>query len=79
MTFWNDRFIALLITIDRMNPDAPSRAPAMMRTLLPMAKPIAEAARPAYEFSSAMTTGMSAVPMGSTSMTPNTNPRISIT
>src|SRR5690242_11944446 len=64
--FENERFIAFDITIDRMNPDAPSRAPAMMSTSLPMANPVALEARPAYELSSEMTTGMSAPPMGST-------------
>ena len=42
-----------------------------MSTLLPSAKPVAEAARPAYELSSEITTGMSAPPMGSTSSTPS--------
>src|ERR1041385_293506 len=40
-TFAKDRFMALLIIIDRMNPLVPSRAPAMMSTLFPMAKPVA--------------------------------------
>ncbi len=46
-TFANDRFIARLMMMDRMKPDAPSSAPAMMRTLLPIAKPVAAEARPA--------------------------------
>ena len=70
MTLLNERFIALLITIDRMNPDAPSSAPAMISTLLPIANPVAAEASPAYEFSSEMTTGMSAPPIGSTMKTP---------
>ena len=43
----NDRFMALLISIESRNPDAPSSAPAMMSTLLPMANPVADDARPA--------------------------------
>ena len=34
-TFANERFIALLIIMERMKPDVPSSAPAMMSTLLP--------------------------------------------
>ena len=69
----NERFIALLIRIDRMNPDAPSSEPLMIRMTLPIAKPVAHDARPEYELSSATTTGMSAPPIGITSMMPNTN------
>ena len=72
-TFPKDRFMARLMMIERMKPEAPSSAPAMMSTLLPMAKPVAEEARPAYELSSEITTGMSAPPMGSTSETPKTS------
>jgi hypothetical protein len=68
----NERFIAFDMMIERMNPLAPSSAPAMMSTVLPMAKPVALAARPAYELSSDTTTGMSAPPMGSTNDTPMT-------
>ena len=39
--------MAWLMRIERMKPEAPSSAPAMISTLLPMAKPVAEAARPA--------------------------------
>jgi hypothetical protein len=46
-TFPKDRFIARLMMMERMNPEAPSSAPAMMRTLLPMANPVADEARPA--------------------------------
>ena len=46
-TLPNERFMALLIRIDSRNPEAPSSAPAMMSTLLPMAKPVADEARPA--------------------------------
>ena len=68
------RFMALLISIDRSMPDAPSSAPQTMRIGLERAKPVAHAARPAYELSSEMTTGMSAPPMGSTPITPSARP-----
>ncbi len=64
--------------MERMNPEAPSSAPAMMSTLFPMANPVAAEARPAYELSSEMTTGMSAPPMGSTRETPKTRARPAI-
>src|ERR1700712_4258125 len=70
-TFANERFIALDIAIDSRNPDAPSSEPQMMRMLLPSANPVAAAARPQYEFSSATTTGMSAPPIGMTISTPS--------
>jgi hypothetical protein len=64
------RFIALLIRIDSRKPDAPSSAPQMMSTVFPIANPVAEAARPAYELRSEITTGMSAPPIGSTMKMP---------
>src|SRR6266540_2848025 len=39
-TFVKERFIARLMMIERMKPEAPSSAPAMTRTLLPMANPV---------------------------------------
>ena len=74
-TLANERFMALLIRIDRMNPDAPSSAPAMMSTTLSIAKPVAHAASPEYELSNATTTGMSAPPIGMTSNMPATSAR----
>ena len=71
-TLANERFIAFDIRIDNRNPDAPSSAPQMMRMLLPIAKPVAAAASPQYELSSATTTGMSAPPIGITISTPST-------
>ncbi len=65
--------MALHMMMDRMRPDAPSSAPAVMSSLFSMTKPIATADRPAYEFNSEMTVGMSAPPIGSTSRTPNNN------
>ena len=43
----NERFIAFDIMSERMNPPAPSSAPAMISTLLPIANPVAAAASPA--------------------------------
>src|SRR5688500_6317312 len=72
-TFENDRFIAFDISIESRNPDAPSSAPQMIRMLLPSANPVAAAARPQYELSSATTTGMSAPPIGITISTPSSS------
>src|SRR6186997_2828826 len=72
-TFANDRFIALLMSIESRNPDVPSRAPDTMSTLFEIAKPVAADASPEYELSNATTTGMSAPPMGITSITPARN------
>ena len=58
------------MSLVRMAPEAPTRAPAMMSTGLSMTKPDIAAAVPVNEFSRLMTTGMSAPPMGSTSVTP---------
>ena len=57
---------------DKMMPDAPTREPAMIRPLLLRTKPVAAPARPEYELSSAMATGMSAPPMGMVRSTPST-------
>ena len=70
-TFVNDRFIARHMITDRMKPDDPSSAPAVMSTLFSSTKPMATADRPAYEFSSEITVGMSAPPIGMISSTPN--------
>ena len=58
---------------DRMKPDDPSSAPAVMSTLFSSTKPMATAESPAYEFSSEMTVGMSAPPIGRISSTPNSS------
>ena len=50
----------------------------MINTLFDIAKPVAAAASPAYEFISDITTGISAAPMGSTSNTPKANARPTI-
>ena len=57
-------------------PEAPTSEPATMRILLLMAKPAAQAARPEYEFSRDITTGMSAPPMGITAITPKSRERV---
>jgi hypothetical protein len=46
-TLVKERFIALLIRMARMKPLTPSSAPQTMRMVLPIAKPVALAARPA--------------------------------
>ena len=43
----NDRFIALHMMTDRMNPDEPSSAPAVISSLLSSTNPIATADSPA--------------------------------
>ncbi len=65
-----DLFMALLMITARMNPEDPSSAPATIRTWLFRTKPSAAADIPAYEFSIAMTVGMSAPPMAITRRKP---------
>jgi hypothetical protein len=45
-TLASERFIALHMICVRMMPEAPTSAPATIRTLLLTAKPAAQAARP---------------------------------
>ena len=71
MMLASDRFIASAISLVKMPPDAPTRAPATISAQLPMTKPAIATAVPVNAFSSEMTTGMSAPPIGSTIMTPN--------
>ena len=66
----NERFIARHMMIERIRPDDPSSAPAMMSSLFCSTNPIATADSPAYEFNSEMTVGMSAPPIGMISSTP---------
>ena len=66
--------MASAMSLVRMPPEAPTRAPAMISTGLPMTKPAIAAAVPVNELSSEMTTGMSAPPMGSTMVTPKSEP-----
>ena len=72
-TLVNDRPMALDIIRVRRMPDAPTRVPAMIRRLLLSVKPDAATARPVNEFSSEMSTGTSAPPIGSTKMMPSTS------
>ena len=60
-----------MITV-RISPDAPTRLPATIRTLLLMMKPVKAAAIPDSEFSRLTTTGISAPPIGRTRIIPNT-------
>ena len=71
MMLRSERFIASAISLVRMPPDAPTSAPAMISAQLPMTKPAIATAVPVNAFSSEMTTGMSAPPIGSTIVTPN--------
>ena len=56
-----------------MMPEAPTRVPATISRLLSSTKPDAATARPVNEFSSEISTGTSAPPMGSTKITPSTS------
>ena len=51
-------------------PDAPTSMPLTISTLFESSNPVAAAARPVNAFSSEITTGMSAPPIGSTNRTP---------
>ena len=68
-----ERFMASAMSLVRIAPEAPTSAPAMISTGLLMTKPAIAAAVPVNELSSEMTTGMSAPPMGSTSVMPKTS------
>ncbi len=70
MMFMTDRFMASAMSLVRIAPEAPTRAPAMMSTGLSMTKPAMATAVPVNELSSEMTTGMSAPPMGRVMVTP---------
>ena len=74
MMFSIERFMASAMSLVRIPPEAPTRAPAMIRTGLPMTKPAIAAAVPVNELSSEMTTGMSAPPIGRTIVTPKISP-----
>jgi len=50
--------------MERISPDDPSSAPAMMSSLFWSTNRIATADSPAYEFKSEITVGMSAPPIG---------------
>ena len=67
----SERFIASAISLVRMPPAAPTSAPAMISGVLPSTKPAIATAVPVKAFSSEMTTGMSAPPIGSVISTPS--------
>ena len=67
-----ERFIALAIRLVRIEPDAPTIMPATISAVLDSARPTAAAESPVHALSSEITTGMSAPPIGSTTMTPRT-------
>ena len=67
-----ERFIALAIRLVRIEPDAPTIMPATIMAVLFSASPAAAADSPVSAFSSEMTTGMSAPPIGSTTIRPST-------
>ncbi len=71
MMLASDRFIASAISLVKMLPDAPTSAPATISAQFPITNPAIATAVPVNAFSSEMTTGMSAPPIGSTIMTPN--------
>ena len=70
MMFMTDRFMASAMSLVRIAPEAPTSAPAMIRTGLSMTKPAIATAVPVNEFSRLITTGMSAPPIGSVIVTP---------
>ncbi len=72
-----ERFIASLISRVRIVPEEPTRVPATISTTLSSANPAAAAASPVNAFSSEITTGMSAPPIGSTKRLPSTAEPIS--
>ena len=74
-----ERFIAVAISIVRIVPEEPTRVPATIRATLSSAKPAAAAERPVAAFSSEITTGMSAPPIGSTTRLPSSAAAISTT
>ena len=59
--------------VNRISPEAPTRLPATIKTLLFMMKPVNAAAIPDSELSKLTTTGMSAPPIGRTRMIPSTH------
>jgi hypothetical protein len=67
-----ERFIAWAIRFVRIVPDAPTIIPATIRAVLSSARPIAAADSPVKALSSEITTGMSAPPIGRTTMFPRT-------
>src|SRR3990172_5898536 len=75
-TLASERFMARHMMLVRINPDAPTSEPEMMSTLLESTNPAVAPAMPEYEFNRAMTTGMSAPPIGMTESTPRISARM---
>ena len=73
MMFRTERFMASAISLVRIAPEAPTRAPAMISSGLFRTKPAIATAVPVNELRRLMTTGMSAPPIGSVIVTPNTS------
>ena len=69
-----ERFIASAIRRVRIVPEAPTMMPATISAELSSAIPAAAADRPVNAFSSEITTGMSAPPIGSTNRLPSSAP-----
>ena len=74
-TLAKDRFMALHMILVRISPLAPTKAPATIKTLFRITNPAAQAAKPEKLFKRAITTGMSAPPIGMTNRTPNMKAR----
>ncbi len=71
MMFISERFIALDIILVSTVPEAPTKEPTTMSKWFSKTKPVIAAAKPENAFSSEMTTGMSAPPIGRTIRTPS--------
>jgi hypothetical protein len=76
MTEKKDLFIATHIIYDRIAPEDPTNAPVITRAKLFKVKPIIAAANPEYEFRTAITTGISAPPIGIIKRRPNAKERM---
>ena len=68
-----DRFMASAISLVRMPPEELTSMPAMISAVSSRTKPAMATAESVNALSRAMTTGMSAPPMGSTMVTPNSS------
>ena len=73
-----ERFIASAMRFVRIEPEAPTIIPATISAGLFSAIPVAAADRPVKAFSSEITTGMSAPPIGSTTALPSSAAQISM-
>ena len=73
-----ERFMAVAIRFVRIEPEAPTIMPATISAGLLSATPVAAAESPVKAFSSEITTGMSAPPIGSTTRLPRIAAAISI-